>query len=485
MSVRVRYSPSPSGAQHLGSARTALFNWLFARRHGGAFVLRVEDTDQSRSSEAAVRDLCETLRWLGLDWDEGPEVGGPYGPYNQMARLDLYAQALVRLRASGAVYPCYCTPEELARRRQEAQARGQPPRYDGRCRRLSAAERAARQAAERRPAWRIAAPQDGETVVHDLVRGDVAYPNDSLDDFVVVRSDGVPTYNFAVVVDDLAMRITHVLRGDEHLANTPKQLLLYAALGAPPPAFGHLPMILAADRTKLSKRHGSIAVQDFRQAGILPEALINYCALLGWSPPDGREVLDREELVAAFSLDRVNRSPAVYDVEKLRWLNGQHLRRLSPAELVRRARPWLERAGLPAGDAGAAPQLEAVVALVRERVPTLADLPPAIEYFYRRPEAYDAAGVRRHFGAGAAERLRAAAEAVRALADFSEASLEAAYRALAERLGVRAAELIHSTRLALTGRTVGPSLFALAALLGREECAARLEAAAARIAQGA
>jgi len=482
MPVRVRYAPSPTGSLHMGSARTTLFNWLFARHAGGTFILRLEDTDQARSTAAHAHGLCEMLRWLGLTWDEGPEVGGPHAPYNQMARLHLYRDALQRLQAAAAVYPCYCTPEELAARRDEARLEGRPPRYDGRCGLLSAAERGALQAQGRRPAWRLRVPVAGETVVHDLVQGDVAYPNHTLDDFVIVRSDGIPTYNFVVAVDDIEMEMTHVLRGDDHLANTPKQLCVYRALGAEPPAFGHLPSVLATDRSRLSKRHGPVSIEDYRGMGLLPEGILNYCALLGWSPGDAREVMSLPELVAAFDLGRVGRSGSVYDVQKLRWMNGQHLRRLQPEEVVRRARPWLEAAGL--APEAQTPPLAASVALVLERIETLADLPEAIAYFYRAPDSFDPAGVLKHFGPATAPLLRAAVGCILDLPVFGEAELEAGYRALAAELGVKAAALIHPTRLALTGRTVGPSLFGLAALIGRSECARRIEVAAERAAVG-
>lgn len=485
MSVRVRYAPSPTGALHVGSARTVLFNWLYARQTGGTFILRIEDTDQSRSQESHSRAQQDTLRWLGLSWDEGPDVGGAHGPYAQMERLPLYAEALERLRASGAAYPCFCSPEELAARRELARAEGRPPRYDGRCRHLSTDARAALQAEGRPPAWRLLVPADGTTVVHDLIRGDVAFPHATLDDFVLVRSDGLPTYNFAVAVDDAAMRITHVLRGDDHLANTPKQLLVYAALGVAPPAFGHLPSVLATDRSRLSKRHGSISVEDYRGQGLLPEGILNYCALLGWSPGDDREVMSLTELVAAFNLGSVGRSGAVYDEQKLRWINAQHLRRLPAAEVLRRAAPWLS--GTPAGAriaAGAGPDAEAVARLVLDRVQTLREFAQAVEVFYTPPEAFEAGGVSRFFGSGAAALLRRLAEQVGSVSPWGEASVEAAYRGLADTLGVKPAALIHPTRLALTGRTVGPSLFALAALLGPLECAARLRLAADRLDQG-
>lgn len=477
MSVRVRFSPSPSGTLHMGSAHTALFNWLFARHHGGSFVLRIEDTDQSRSLDAHVAALCAILHWLGLEWDEGPERGGPHGPYRQMERLPLYRAAMERVIAADAAYPCYCTPQELAERRERARAEGRPPRYDGKCAHLTPAERRELEGQGRRPAWRLRLPADGETVVEDLFRGEVRFAHATLDDFVIVRSDGIPTYNFAVAVDDSAMGITHVLRADEHLANTPKQLFVYQALGQMPPRFGHLPMILAADRSKLSKRHGAVAVEEFRALGFLPEAVVNYCALLGWSPPGGEEVLDVAAMVAAFDLDRVGSSAAVYDLDKLRWMNAQYLRRLTPAELADRARPWLDGIAM---DVAGGPALTDVLALVQERVATLADIPEAIRYFYEAPQAFDEAGLRKWATPETAALLRTAADALGGLPVFGEAEMEECYRSLAANQGVKAGALIHPTRLALSGRTVGPSLFALAALVGRAACIERLQEAAAR-----
>lgn len=473
METRVRIAPSPSGTLHVGSAHTALFNWLFARQQGGVFVLRFEDTDRSRSSDESARAICAGLRWLGLQWDEGAEVGGPYGPYFQTQRLPLYEEAAARLLAAGAAYECYCTPAELEERRAQARREGRPPKYDGRCRNLSPAERDRLRGEGRRPALRLRLPAPEQLVVHDLIYGDVTFDTAELDDFVIVKGDGLPAYNFAVVVDDVNMRISHVIRGDEHLSNTPKQVLIYRALGYAMPAFAHVPLILGRDRSKLSKRHGSTSVDDFRERGFLPETLVNYLALLGWSAPDGREVLSAGELVAAFRLERVSRSAAVYDEEKMAWLNGQYLRRLPPAEVCRRATTWLDAAGLPWRDADPA-WLDEVIVAVRERVRTLAELPEAIGYFFKAPERFDPDGIKRHMRPETPVLLEEAAERLAALPEWSAAAAEAAYRALAEERGVKAAVIIHPTRLALTGRTVGPSLFHIVELLGRDESCQRL-----------
>ncbi|MBE3590904.1 MAG: glutamate--tRNA ligase [Firmicutes bacterium] len=478
MAPRVRFAPSPSGYLHIGSARTVLFNYLFARSTGGALVLRIEDTDPSRSKEELAYQMADTLLWLGIDYDEGPRKGGPYGPYFQSQRTERHRAAAERLLAEGKAYRCYCTPEELAERREAAVLAGRAPRYDGRCRTLTAEEARALEAAGRRPAVRLRVPEEGVTVVHDAIYGDVEFDNAALDDFIILRSDGMATYNFASVVDDIDMRITHVIRAEEHLSNTPKQIHVYRALGVDPPVFAHVPMVLAPDRSKLSKRHGAVAVEEFREKGYLPEAIVNYVALLGWSPGDDREIFTMDELIREFSLERVSRTAAVYDVQKMEWINAQHLRRLPPAEVARRALPWLRKAGLAAEGAQVDQRLTAAVALVLERVRTLAEIPAAIEFFFRAPETYDEAGVRKHFAAeGAAERLAACRRIAEEVPSWTAEAIEAAYRAEAERLGVRPAELIHPTRLAVTGRTVGPSLFHLLELVPRDEAVRRLERA--------
>ncbi|MDI6823380.1 MAG: glutamate--tRNA ligase [Bacillota bacterium] len=494
--VRVRFAPSPTGELHIGGARTALFNWLFARHHGGKFVLRIEDTDVRRSRDELVRPMLEAFRWLGLDWDEGPEVGGPYGPYFQSQRLDLYAAHAERLLQSGHAYRCCCTPEELEERRKEALARGLPPRYDRRCRDLTPAQQEALLREGRRPVLRLKVPLDGVTVVRDLVRGDVAFEHAVLDDWVLVKSDGMPTYNFACVVDDATMHITHVIRAEEHLSNTPKQVLLYRALGYDLPQFAHVPMILAPDRSKLSKRHGATAVHEYRERGYLPDALVNYLATLGWSPEGGQEIITREEMICQFSLERVSRSAAIYDNEKLTWMNAQYLRMASPARLVDWALPFWHRAGLlPAsslveGPARAVPEvtphvrrwLEGIMEVMRERVRILAEVPEATRYFFTGDFTYDEKGVAKHFARpGVADLLQAAVERLRALTEWDVASVEHCYRSLAEERGISAGQIIHPTRLALTGRTVGPGLFDIMALLGREETVRRLERAVAWI----
>lgn len=483
--VRVRYAPSPTGALHIGGVRTALFNFLYARHLQGAFVLRIEDTDRAREMEGSASAMMEGLRSLGIVWDEGPDVGGAYGPYRQSERLGLYRQAAERLEAAGLVYRCYCTPAELDEVRRRQQAAGLPPRYPGTCRHLTAAEAAARHGTPY--VLRFAMPPAGETIVHDLIRGAVRFDHTVLDDFVIQKSDGMPVYNFAVVVDDAAMRITHVIRGEEHLSNTPKQILLAQALGYDLPRFAHVPMILAPDRSKLSKRHGATSVAEYRDLGILPEALVNYLALLGWSPPGEREIFSLGEAASWFDLDRVQHTAAIYDQKKLEWMNAQYLRLLPPDRVAQAVRPFLAAIGVQPETAAVTPAvtLEDAVVLVRERARTLVDMADQLVFLYQPVSAYDAAGVAKHFTAETGPRLAALASAVEAAPVFDPEALNALYQQLADAWGVKRATLIHPTRLALTGRTVGPGLFELMAALGRPEAVRRLREAAARIADDA
>ncbi len=470
--IRVRFAPSPTGELHVGSARTALFNFLFARACGGKFILRVDDTDQERSRPEYVDALFNSLHWLGLEWDEGP--------YYQSQRLPEYGREAARLLAEKKAYHCYCTPDELAAGRAEARKAGKPYLYPGRCRTLPPEEERAFQAEGRPQVVRLLTPDQGETVVVDEIRGEVRFDNSTLDDFIIVKSNGLPTYNFASVVDDEQMRISHVIRAEEHLSNTPRQQLCALLLGYRLPRYVHVPMILAPDRSKLSKRHGATAVEEFRVQGYLPEAILNYIALLGWSPGE-EEIIDLAEMIRTFSLDRINKTAAVYDVAKLTWMNGHYLREASLERIAGLAAPFFEAAGLLRAPLAGADlsYLERVVEAVRDRVKTLAELAEASAYFYRAPESYDEKGEQKHFQKeGAAGLLRLAAERLRGLNPFSLESAESAYRALSEELGIPAARLIHPTRLALSGRTMGPGLFEIMVLLGREKTVRRLEEAA-------
>jgi glutamyl-tRNA synthetase len=477
---RLRFAPSPTGYLHVGGARTALFNWLYARRTGGTFVLRIEDTDVERSSADMVTGILDGLRWLGLDWDEGPEVGGPYGPYFQSARLARYREMAERLVATGHGYYCYCDPEALKARREAAQAAGAAWSYDRACLSLPAAEVARREAAGEPRAIRVRVPE-GRTTYTDLVHGPIEFDHAHIEDFVVLRRDGHPTYHLSVVVDDIDMAITHIVRGDDHISNTPKQVLLYEAFGAPLPRFAHVPLILGPDKKRLSKRHGATSVTEYRRLGYLPEAMVNFLALLGWSPGSGgEEVFTRDELVERFSLEGISGGHAVFNPEKLDWFNSQHLARLAPADLAARVEPWLREAGLwDEAFAGARREwLYAVLELLRPRARRLPDFIERGRFFFERTIAYDPAAVAKHLARpGMAAHLDALAEALRALSPFDRGSLEAALRGVAADRGVKAADLIHATRVAVTGQAVSPGLFEVLELLGRDATVERLRRA--------
>lgn len=478
--VRVRFAPSPTGKLHIGGARTALFNWLFARKEGGSFILRIEDTDVSRSQAETVPLILEALAWLHLDWDEGPDKGGPCQPYAQSERLEIYTREAKRLLAEDKAYLCYCTPEELAGWRQKAQKEGAVAPYGYRCRNLSPAEREAQAALGRKPVVRLKAPLTGETVVRDLIRGEVTFQNEVLGDFILLKSNGMPTYNFACVVDDHAMGITHVIRAEEHLSNTPRQILLCQALGYSLPFFAHVPMILAPDRSKLSKRHGATSVEELREEGYLPEAVVNYLALLGWSPEDTEEIIPLSELKERFSLERVSRNPAIYDLKKLGWINGHYLKSLDLEVITSRTVPFLQAKGfLPPGEPTpeAYQKVKEAVGAVRDRVRTLTEVAKAAAYFFETDFSYEEKGVTKYFQPERAGILQAAREKLEKTEPFTLENVETAYRELSGELGIKTAELFHPTRLALTGRTMGPGLFEIMVVLGKEECLRRLERA--------
>ncbi len=484
--VRVRFAPSPTGYLHIGGARTALFNFLFARHNGGTFILRIEDTDTERTIKDSAEKLMAAFKFLGLHWDEGPIVGGPKGPYYQSQRQELYRKYADQLVDAGKAYKCYCTPEELAAEREKAQAEHKAPRYSGRCRNLTPEQVKAFEAEGRKPVIRLKTPDGGTTTVHDLVHGDVTFSNDEIADFVIMKSDGFPTYNYACVIDDWQMGLTHVLRADEHLSNTPKQMWIYEALGIPMPQFGHLPMILAPDRSKLSKRHGAQTVEEFQEKGYLPEAILNYIALLGWTPSDAtKELMTLDEMIKEFSLDRVSSTPAVYDVKKMTWMNGQYMRKLSPDQLL----DWYLKFAVPAG-LGTESELRAkadwlkkVVVSLQERSQTIEELVESSSFYFGLPvTAYDEAAVKKLFTKiGIAGLLRKGATALQGVTEWNLENEEKAYRDLIEREGLKGGDLIHPTRLALTGKTVGPGLFEIVDILGKDEVVSRLNTAAAFI----
>ncbi len=464
MTVRVRFAPSPTGALHIGGARTALFNWLFARHHGGTYVLRIEDTDRERSTEDSIREILDGLAWLGLDWDEGP--------YRQTVRMDVYRARVQELLDRGLAYRCWCTAEELEARRKEAMAAGKTPRYDGRCRDLG-------DPPSGRPfAVRFAAPREGETVVEDMVKGRVVFDNSQLDDLIILRSDGTPTYNFCVVVDDVDMKITHVIRGDDHLNNTPRQAGLYRAFGYEMPRFAHVPMILGADKARLSKRHGATSVTAYRTQGYLPEALVNYLARLGWSSGD-QEIFSREELIEKFDLGHVGTAAAVFNPEKLIWLNAHYIKETERGRLgdllaafLPPRETWPEEAPDPAAAAQAH----------KERARTLVEMAESVSCYYNEEIAIDEAAASKHLTPEAAALLGELADRIEKAAGFTAVALETLFNTLAAERGVKMGALAQPSRVALTGKAVSPGIFDVFLLVGQRRAVARLRAAAVRTA---
>lgn len=477
--VRVRIAPSPTGALHVGTARTALFNYLFARQRKGTFVLRSEDTDAARSSPDHEKNILDGLRWLGLTWDEGPDCGGPHGPYRQSERTELYRAALERLLANGSAYPCYCSHQELEQERHERQLQGLPPVYSGRCKTLSEDERGQREQTGQQPLFRFAV-KPGITRFHDLVRGEVTFRTELLGDFSIARGAHDPLYNFAVVVDDGAMRISHVIRGEDHLSNTPKQLLLFGALGLTPPEYGHLPLLLAPNRSKLSKREAAASIQEYAAAGYLPEAMINFLAFLGWSPKTEQEIFSLRELVRVFRIDHVQKAGAIFDVKKLDHINAQHLRQLSANELIVKAGDRLQHLAPLLG-----PRLPMSVELVRDRVTTLNDLAPALS-FLATPPQYDAALLlpKQGTAAGTSAILKKLFELLSLIDEgsFLEQVLHDATARYLEERHVSNAEALWPLRVSLSGQKKSPGVFAIAAALGKRATLQRLEHAIALLA---
>lgn len=462
--VRVRFAPSPTGAPHIGSLRTALFVWLWARHSGGKFILRVEDTDQKREVENGLDLIMDSLRFLGLDWDEGPDVGGAYGPYIQSQRLAIYADHVQRLIETGGAYRCYCTPERLERMRQDQQAHGEATRYDRRCRNLAPGERAAHERAGEPSVVRLAVPLEGKTTLHDFIHGDVTIANKDVDDQVLIKSDGFPTYHFAVVVDDHLMQISHVMRADEWIPSFPKHVLLYQAFGWEIPMHGHVPDVLGPDKKKLSKRHGATSVLQFRDEGYLPEALTNFLARLGWSLDDKTELFTRAELIERFTLEKIEHAPAVFDREKLDWIDGHYIRQLPDDDLAMRLLPFLERAGLAAD----APTVRGLLPLVRVRLKKLSDIVALSDFIFRDDLVLD---VRLLVGKGDKASARAALSAARAVlvkhaAYTDEELVEGELRTAAEQIGQTNAQFFGTLRVAVTGRAVSLPLMGSVRLLG-------------------
>ena len=487
--VRVRFAPSPTGKLHIGGARTAIYNWAFARAMGGKFILRIEDTDPERSTEENTQIILRAMRWLGLDWDEGPEVGGEFGPYKQTERFDTYTAALETLKERGAVYPCFCTKEELDAKREAAEkSEGGYAGYDRTCRNMPAEEAQARIEAGEPHVWRLKVPENhGPIEFDDAVYGHMSFPAEVMDDMILVRTDGTPTYNFAVVCDDANMKITHVVRGDDHLSNTPRQVLIYEALGLPAPTFAHLSMILGGDGKKLSKRHGATSVEEYAERGYLPDTMVNFLALLGWSLDGETTIIDRATLCEKFGLDRITKKDAVFDETKLDWMNGQYIKAMDAKDWVESSRPWLIEAGAAAEDIDARPEwYAALYPLLAERETHLTDAAEKLPYmFWGANVTLDEKSVNKVLkkeGARADEALRACRDI---LADESRAwecdTLQEACRALCEPMDIKPKNMFQPLRVAVCGNMVSPPLFESIELLDRADVIARIDSVLAEV----
>jgi glutamyl-tRNA synthetase len=462
--VRVRFAPSPTGALHIGGVRTALFNWLFARHFNGTFILRIEDTDQTRSTDESIRIILDGMKWLGLDWDEGP--------FRQTERREIYQAHVEKLLKEGKAYHCYCTPEELDSRRKEALAAGKPPKYDRKCRSLTSPVEG------RTAAVRFLSSDEGQTVVHDLIRGDVTFENQQLDDLIIRRSDGLPTYNFAVVVDDVTMNITHVIRGDDHLNNTPRQIQLYQALEYEPPKFAHLPMILGSDKTKLSKRHGATAVTEYIDLGYLPEALVNYLARLGWSHGD-QEIFTPQELIKNFSLENVGKAPSVFNQEKCNWLNHHYIQQADPARLANLVLELLKKDGVvKQGDEPDLEWFKRLVTILTERSHTLVEMKTAALPFIMGEVSLDEKARAKHLTPDVAPLLTELTERLRSVTSFTHAEIEKIFNELVTEKGIKLGKLAQPVRVALTGGTVSPGIYDVIEVMGKDKTIKRIERAA-------
>ncbi|MBK8871424.1 MAG: glutamate--tRNA ligase [Elusimicrobia bacterium] len=480
--VRVRFAPSPTGFLHIGGARTALFNWLFARHTGGTFILRIEDTDETRSTQESVDAIFNGMKWLGLDWDEGPTsssdpnaVKGAFGPYFQMQRLVHYKKYADELVAAGKAFYCFATPEEVQKSKERAALLKKAPKFVSPYRDLTPAQRDDLIKEGRSYTIRFKTPSVGLVEFSDLIRGPMKWENDLIEDFIILKTSGIPTYNFACVVDDHLMEISHVIRGDDHLSNTPRQVLCYNALGWTPPVFAHLSMILGPDGQRLSKRHGATAVEEYRDAGYLPEATRNYLALLGWSTEDSQDLFTQEELTRKFTVERCGKSPAIFDPNKLIWMNGEYIRKMSIGELVDRAMPFIQKAGFLNGqEESRRSEIEAAVALEHEKIKHLTDVPNLIDFFFK-DVVYDPASVEKVLKKpDVPEVLKEAVETFSALPAFTAISTEEAAKAVALKRGIKNAAVYHPVRVSVSGRTQGPSLFHMLEVLGRERSLQRI-----------
>jgi len=483
--IRVRFAPSPTGMLHIGGARTALFNWLYARHYKGTFILRIEDTDQVRSTEEAVNVILEGMKWLGLDWDEGPGKGGEYSPYYQMQRLHLYQKYAEQLLKDKKTYYCYCTREELAKSREKQARENKPLKYDRHCLNLSEEDKKRYEAEGRRPVIRLKIPAK-EIVFNDLLRGEVTFNGGLLSDFVIMKSDGIPTYNYAVVIDDALMKITDVMRGDDHISNTPKQIVIYEALGFDVPKFAHIPMIMGQDHAKLSKRHGATSVMEYEKMGYVPEALVNYIAHLGWSSGDEKEIFSKEELIKEFTLGKISKHAAVFSMEKLNWFNSEYLKKMSVDSLTKMLLPFLKKANYIENKESLSSAkneyIKEVLKLMQGRIKNFPQFIDYADYFFVdkiniESQAFDSVLNKE----GVSGILRALEEELSALKYWGEKSIENAVREVASSLQIKGGKIIHPTRVALSGKKVGPGLFELMVVLGQDKTVKRLKEAIEKI----
>jgi glutamyl-tRNA synthetase len=481
--VRTRFAPSPTGFLHVGGVRTALFGWLLARHNQGTFILRIEDTDVARKVEGSVEMIMESLKWLGLDWDEGPDTGGKYGPYVQSQRLEMYKKAIQYLIEQGKAYYCYCSPERLQLMREEQVRLKQPPGYDRLCRSLSDAERAEKEALGIKPVVRFKTPLTGQTRYSDLIWGEMKFENAVLEDLVLLKSDGYPTYNMANVVDDHAMEISHIIRGEEFLSTTPTHVLLYQALGYELPQFAHVPRVLGTDHAKLSKRHGSVSVDEFRKQGYLPEAMINFLALLGWSLDGKTEVMPRQQIIEHFSLERIGKTASIFNKEKLDWMNGVYIRALSPEDFVQKSLPFLENSLPPEFKPLNEDYVSQMLPLVQDRAKLLTEVPDLVRFFFIEETDYSIEGLisKGMTAETTAKALEVSRERLAKLDKFDIETLENLLRPLAGELGLKAGQLFGALRTATTGRTATPPLFQTMAVLGKERCLERIEHAVVKL----
>jgi len=468
METRVRFAPSPTGHLHIGNARTAIINWLFAKKSGGKFILRVEDTDPERSVETYIDQIYEDMKWLGLQWDEGPDIGGPCGTYRQSERLDIYQKYSQKLLAEGKAYECFCTPAELEQMRKESHDRGETGFYNRKCFHLSDTERRQFKARAIKPAIRFLTPDEQRVAFQDLVRGEIHFETDNLSDFVIMRSEGIPTYNFAVVVDDGLMNISHVIRGDDHISNTPRQVLLFHALGFSLPKFVHIPMILGADRTRLSKRHGATSLDQYRLSGYLPEALINYLSLLSWSSESGEELLTVDRLIDEFDFQRISKSAAMFDFEKLKWMNGQYIRKADAERITHLAEPYLARAGIFVDDRE---KLKKIISIVKEKIECIEDIVPHVRVFFQDRVRIEDRDVKAFIRQDSSQKVFwSFLRKLEHVAVLNSENFKEMMKDVQKETGVMGKNLWMPLRVALTGQMHGADLPVIAEIFGKEKC---------------